>query len=130
METRVRMRLMGLGRAKEVKPLDEASAVQLGADMLGEGIIFGVSAGIIAWEYLRQIRKDAAKENTQNDRLSVLEGHVQDLGLTIEQQSAEIRELNRLILQLPDKTDKKLPRKIFDSKSGLSVTVDSSWQNW
>lgn len=122
-ETRVRMKLMGLGRAKEVKRLDDAQAVELGAEMLGEIIIFSVGAGVIAAEYMRQVRNDARKESKQNDRLGILEGRLQELGLALEQQNAEMRELNRT---LADMHGKKLPKKIFDSQSGLSVTVESS----
>ena len=117
------MKVLGIGRAKKVKQLDEEQAVQLGADMLGEIIIFTVGSAVIAAEYMRQVRKDAAKEDKQNDRLSLAEVKIQELGLTIEQQSAEISELNRTIASLHG-SEKRLPKKIHDSQSGLTVAVE------
>jgi len=124
-ETTIRMKVLGIGRAKKVKQLDEEQAVQLGADMLGEIIIFTVGTAVIAAEYMRQVRKDASKEDKQNDRLSIVEGKVQELGLTIEQQSAEIRALNRTITSLQGSaSEKPLPKKIHDPQSGITVAVE------
>ena len=120
----MKMRLLGLGHTvKDVKPLNEEMAVELGAEMLGEMVIFSVGAGIIAAEYIRQVRKDQRKENLQNDRLAHLEGQVAHYGLLVEQQSAEIRELSRVIFALkpPIKT---LPSRITDSKSGTVLHVE------
>lgn len=35
-ETRIRLRSLGLGTPKEVRPMDEVAAIELGADMVGE----------------------------------------------------------------------------------------------
>ena len=111
---------MGLGKTKEVKPLTEEMAVDLGADMLGEMFIFVVGAGVIAAEYWRQARKEATHESSQDIRLRNLETTVMDMRLMVEEQSAKIRELNRMVLSLPQ----KLPDTIKDSKTGRVLKVD------
>lgn len=110
------MRLMGLGKSvKEVKPLNEEMAVELGAEMLGEIVIFSVGAGIIYAEYARQARKEQSKEDVQNDRLVMLEGEFRTVALQVEQQRTEIRELTRLVHSLQGPVP---PRKIKDTTTG------------
>ena len=119
-DTGFRLRLMGIGKTKEVKPLTEEMAVDLGADMLGEIFIFVTGVGVIAAEYCRQSRKEATHESSQDVRLRNLEETVMDMRFTVEEQSAQIRELNRLVLSLPQ----KLPDTIKDGKTGTVLKVD------
>ena len=58
---------MGLGKTKEVKPLTEEMAVDLGADMLGEIFIFTVGVSLLSAEYWRQSRKEAKHESKMFD---------------------------------------------------------------
>ncbi len=118
-DTGFRLRLLGLGKTKEVKPLNEEMAVDLGADMLGELFIFSVGAGLVAAEYWRQSRKEAHHESTQDVRLRDLEQRVLDQGILLEQQSAQLRELDRLTLALTA----DVPKTIKDSASGKVLKV-------
>jgi len=68
----ITMKSLGLGKSVEVKPLNEDKAVDLAAEMLGEMFVFAVGVGILISEYLRQQRKDQAKEDLQNCRLQDL----------------------------------------------------------
>ena len=118
------MRLMGLGKSvKEVKPLNEEMAVELGAEMLGEIVIFSVGSAIIAAEYARQARKEQHKEDVQNDRICELEGEIREMGLIVERNSAEVREMTRLIASLNLPVRSGLPDKIKDPKSGVTLQV-------
>lgn len=47
------MYVLGFGKPVAVKPLTEEMAVQLGADMLGEMIVFGIAVGVVFHEYVR-----------------------------------------------------------------------------
>ncbi|EDW24537.1 GL23345 [Drosophila persimilis] len=42
------------GRSVNVPPLNEAMAIELGANLLGEFIIFTIGAGLLIFEYSRQ----------------------------------------------------------------------------
>ena len=44
---------------RSIKPLEQEKALAAGADMVGEGFLFLVSAEIVIWEYNRS--RDAAK---------------------------------------------------------------------
>ena len=76
-DTTFKLRILGLGKVKKVKPMTEEAAIDLASDMLGETIIFTVGAGCIYLEYLRQMHKDRNKEDFQNLRLNELETRVQ-----------------------------------------------------
>ena len=96
-------------------------AVDLGADMLGEIFIFSVGVGVLANEYWRHNKKEAQHESSQDVRIRELEDKVLDMRLTVEEQSAQIRELRRYLLSLPP----ALPETIKDSKTGKILKVDN-----
>ena len=112
---------MGFSKVKDVKPLNEEMAVEQAAEILGELIIYSVAAGTILWEYRRGVRNDKRKEDVQNDRLSDLEFEIKELGLQLETQNAQIRELTRQVAALNIPT--KLPATIKDTKSGTVLKV-------
>lgn len=47
------MWIMNLGKPVNIPVLNEAMAIELGANLLGEGIIFIIAAGILISEYNR-----------------------------------------------------------------------------
>ena len=110
---------MGLTKKGKVKPMTEEMAIDLAADMLGEAVIFSVAVGALYFEYWRGQRKDAYKEDIQNNRLTELDNKVTELSLQVEEQNAHIRELNRLIL-----SQSTVPKKIIDSRTGTQLTVE------
>lgn len=99
------MRLMGHIGPSEVKPLNEEVAVNLAAEMLGEGFLFAVAVGTLLFEYRRSAKKDEGKEAEQNRKLYELEDKITEIGLVIETQGAEIRELNRIVQSMRGNED-------------------------
>lgn len=67
-EVNIKMRLLNLGKPSAVKPLKEVDAIELGAELLGECIIFTIAAGTIVAEYIRQSRNARADEDMKEDR--------------------------------------------------------------
>lgn len=100
LETTVKMRLMGHVGPSEIKPLNEEVAVNLAAELLGEGFLFAVGVGTLYFEYRRGVKKEERKEDEQNRHLAELENKVSEIGLVLETQGAEIRELNRMVQSL------------------------------
>ncbi|CAH1792839.1 unnamed protein product, partial [Owenia fusiformis] len=96
-DTNMKVRILGLGKPKDVKPLNEEMATDLGADLLGESILFIVGGGLITYEYWRSNRNEQRKENKQNYKLDELDIKVQEMGILIEEQDTKIRELTRLV---------------------------------
>ena len=60
------MWVMNLGRPVEIPKLNEQMAIELGANLLGEGIIFSIAAAILVAEYVRQVKKEAGKEQARH----------------------------------------------------------------
>ncbi|KAL0269555.1 UNVERIFIED_CONTAM: hypothetical protein PYX00_007248 [Menopon gallinae] len=100
------MWLMNLGKPVNIPPLNEAMAIELGANLLGEGILFAVAAAIVIIEYSRQATKQAAKEQQQEDDMNKLTRQIQELAFETERQQAEIRALYRHVLDLDSRVVK------------------------
>ncbi|XP_057257180.1 optic atrophy 3 protein [Pezoporus wallicus] len=82
---RAKMRLMGF-RGAAVKPLNEEAAAELGAELLGEAIVFGVGGLCLYLEYARQAGAARRREEEQaaamrdlRDRLDRLHRQVEAL---------------------------------------------------
>ncbi|NXF72822.1 OPA3 protein, partial [Sclerurus mexicanus] len=79
---RTKMRLLGF-RGAAVKPLNEEAAAELGAELLGEALVFGVGGLCLYLEYLRQAgqsrRREEQLEQTLSDLRAALERLQEDL---------------------------------------------------
>jgi hypothetical protein len=62
MEVKMKMISLNLGRPTAVPKLTDAMAIELGANLLGETIIFAIGAALLVLEYQRSSRKDQLKE--------------------------------------------------------------------
>lgn len=93
------MRIMGF-RGAAIKPLNEEAAADLGAELLGEAIVFGVGGLCIFLEYSRQSANTKKKEEELSSTLSNLHEQVAELNLTVETLDAQLREVNRLVVGL------------------------------
>ena len=77
MEVNFRLRLMGMGKAKNVEKLSEEMAIELGAEMLGEFVIFSVASATLLAEYWRSANKEALKEERQKHQMLQLKQKLQ-----------------------------------------------------
>ncbi|XP_078389473.1 optic atrophy 3 protein homolog [Cetorhinus maximus] len=99
-EMKTKMRIMGL-RSGLVQPLSEEVAADLGAELLGEAIVFIIGGVCVLAEYVRQSSNSARKEEELNSTLQSLQEQVAHLSLTFEELDARVRENNRLVHSLP-----------------------------
>ena len=89
--------MMGLSGPDKVQPLSEQVAVDVGAELLGESLIFGIATLTLYFEYRRGQNKEAKKEEEQNRKLTDLQNQIKELELTVDTNAAQIRELTRLV---------------------------------
>lgn len=87
LEVNVKMRMLNLGKPKDVKKLDENAAIDLGADLLGEFVIFGVAAMTITLEFMRQSRNAAKAAAELEERWDTVEEKIHNLEKVIEKQN-------------------------------------------
>jgi hypothetical protein len=99
-EVKSKMWILNLGKPVNVPTLSETMAIELGANLIGEGMIFMIAAGILYLEYTRQARKDRMKEESRHDEIQRLNMILEDLYFQSEKQDAQIRELMRTVHDL------------------------------
>lgn len=95
---------LNLGKPAVVPPLNEAMATELGANLLGEAVIFVIGAGLLSWEYVRSSNKESKKEEDLKKEKEDLYNSVSDLQFRVEKQEAQIKTLTRHIADLGSKT--------------------------
>lgn len=111
------MRIMGF-RGAAIKPLNEEAAAELGAELLGEAIVFGVGGLCIFLEYSRQSSNTKKKEEELNCTLLGLQEQVTELSLTLETLEARLREMNRVLVEVSTAPKKEQPAAPRDSQGG------------
>lgn len=133
------MWVLNLGKPVNVPELSETMAIELGANLLGEIIIFSIGSGLLIFEYRRyashllaamaivaidccishrQSKKETAKEELAMEEKRDLQYTIQELALNIERQDAQIRHLSRIVAEL-GKFD-AMPATQTDNNSSLA----------
>nr|XP_045602049.1 optic atrophy 3 protein homolog isoform X1 [Procambarus clarkii] len=98
-EVRMKMYVMNLGRTGQnstIPKLNEEAAIELGANLLGEGVIFVIAVGILAFEVTRQKEKEKKKEENEQAFINNLEHRINELTFATEELDTRLRELTRL----------------------------------
>ncbi|XP_037048193.1 putative OPA3-like protein CG13603 isoform X2 [Bradysia coprophila] len=109
-EVKTKMWALNLGKPTNVPQLNEAMAIELGANLLGEVIIFTIGAGLLIFEYVRQSNKEAKKEESILMEKKELVNTINDLALQLERQDAQLREINRVVAELDSRN--WIPKKL------------------
>ncbi|KAJ8941351.1 hypothetical protein NQ314_010414 [Rhamnusium bicolor] len=117
-EVKAKMWILNLGKPVNIPVLSEAMAIELGANLLGEGIIFIIAAGILLSEYNRSSRKEAAKEEAKKEEMLQIQNSIRELFIQSEEQGAQIRELMR---QLGDLGNVTLSNKANTNKPNFPL---------
>eukprot|EP00559_Dactyliosolen_fragilissimus_P001871 CAMPEP_0184866136 /NCGR_PEP_ID=MMETSP0580-20130426/20980_1 /TAXON_ID=1118495 /ORGANISM="Dactyliosolen fragilissimus" /LENGTH=139 /DNA_ID=CAMNT_0027365637 /DNA_START=178 /DNA_END=597 /DNA_ORIENTATION=- len=52
-------------KIRDIKPLQEDKAVEMGSEILTEGFLFTVAGGLVVWEYNKSKEKERLKEEKQ-----------------------------------------------------------------
>ncbi|XP_053680118.1 putative OPA3-like protein CG13603 isoform X2 [Anopheles nili] len=112
MEVKTKMWALNLGKPTSVPVLNEAMAIDLGANLLGEIIIFTIGAGLLLLEYQRQVRKEANKEEMVLQEKLELQATINELIFQVQRQDTQIREIARVVADLESKSSWK--PKILD----------------
>lgn len=114
-EVKAKMYLMNLGKPTKVAKLNEQMAIELGASLMGEVIIFGVAGGCLVLEYNRQAAKEAKKEEIRLMQIQKFTDDIQALNDMTKKQEAEMEYLRQSLEELAKKTKTKLPEKNKES---------------
>ncbi|KAJ6649482.1 putative OPA3-like protein [Pseudolycoriella hygida] len=100
LEIKMRMWSLNLGKPTTIPQLNEAMAIELGAKLLGEIILFLVPAAVITFEYFRQAQKESKKEEELLLEKQELVNTVNEIALQLERQDIQIRRLKKTLAAL------------------------------
>ncbi|XP_017480989.1 PREDICTED: putative OPA3-like protein CG13603 [Rhagoletis zephyria] len=99
-EVRLKMLLLNLGRPAKVEPLNEAMAVELGTEVLGELIVFFVAATGVIIETRRQANKRNLVAKSINVHHKEIIEALKVLEYRQERQKVYLQELTRVLTEL------------------------------
>lgn len=108
-EFKLKMWILTFDKPVNITVLNEDMAIELGANLLGEFVVFSIAAVLVIMEVNRSARKDAVKEAARKQEVANLTSRVQDLYKKIEQQDAQIQEMHRNVVELSASTKPSLP---------------------
>jgi len=94
-EVNIKMKMLNLGKPTEVPKLNEAMAIELGAELLGEGVVFVFASACLVAEYIRSSHKEKEKEAAHQARIQDLEDRLFELEFRLAEQTARLQELHR-----------------------------------
>ena len=104
LEMFVKYRLMGGTGKVEYAPLKEERAVEVGSEMIGEMVIYGIAAGILFYEFWSSKQQSEERDRAQDMRIT----SVKELVL---QQEKEIFLLRSRVDRMEEEQRQKKPSK-------------------
>nr|XP_021186384.2 putative OPA3-like protein CG13603 [Helicoverpa armigera] len=108
-EVKAKMWILNLGRPVNIPVLSQEMAIELGANLLGETLIFTIGAGLLLLEYNRQSNKEAAKEAKKEEEMKHISDTITDLYFTVQRQQTQLREMERIIYSISGEKPKIPP---------------------
>lgn len=124
-EVKAKMYVMNLGKPTKVAKLNEAMAIELGANLVGEMFIFSVAGGCLILEYNRQVAKETKKEEIRVQQVQKFTDDIQSLMETTRIQEAEIDYLNKTIVDIAKKSKIQLPEKPVFKRIETNFSTES-----
>ncbi|XP_015124534.1 optic atrophy 3 protein homolog [Diachasma alloeum] len=124
-EVKAKMYLMNLGKPTKVAKLNEQMAIELGASLMGEVIIFTVAGGCLILEYNRQVAKEARKEADRQAQLQKFADDISNLHHASQQQAKQLEYLTNVIEEMARKTKHRINLDQLKSVGISSVPGDS-----
>ncbi|KAK1118369.1 hypothetical protein K0M31_015069 [Melipona bicolor] len=110
-EVNAKMYLMNLSKPTKVAKLNEAMAMELGANLMGEVIIFSVAGGCLILEYNRQVTKEAKKEEARLQQMQLFTNDIENLNQITSKQESEIQYLHKVIQEIAKHTKYEIVAK-------------------
>ncbi|XP_035732071.1 optic atrophy 3 protein homolog [Vespa mandarinia] len=107
-EVKGKMYMMNLGKPTKVAKLNEAMAIELGASLMGEVIIFSLAGACVMLEYNRQVTKEAKKEEARSAQIQQFIDDINSLQQNSIQLKSEVLSLRNTVVQLTKGTKYEL----------------------
>ncbi|XP_036323770.1 optic atrophy 3 protein homolog [Rhagoletis pomonella] len=124
-ETRTKMWTMKISKPNTIKPLSEAAAIDLGASMLGELVLFIICGAAVISEVSRQVRSERRKKEEKIQATIKITNKILKMEETIEHQEKFIQEISKALKSLGKQIEVPHDEK-FKSKLMRPVIVTRS----
>lgn len=125
-EVKAKMYVMNLGKPTKVPKLNEAMAIELGANLMGEVIIFSLAGGCLIFEYNRQVAKEARKEEARLAQIQKFTDDIASLQKNTLQLQTNIQYLQNAVEELAKQTKSKLPKQYVLIEANKEVNQENS----
>ncbi|KRY75751.1 Optic atrophy 3 -like protein [Trichinella pseudospiralis] len=102
-----KMIMIGFGKPVTIPELNEEAAVELGADILGEMVVYAIAVFVVAFEYMRSNEKARIKEEELQQRLENIESSLKEFRADSQKQYAELQALQNLTQSVLWKSKKR-----------------------
>eukprot|EP00127_Corallochytrium_limacisporum_P006639 Clim_evm18s232 gene=Clim_evmTU18s232 len=99
LEMNVKIRFLGHS-PREIPDLSETRAIQVGAEAIGELVVFTVAGATVILEYNRGKYNERKKENAEQERIETLEETIRQQGNSIHQLETVVFDYKELHAQL------------------------------
>ncbi|XP_057336815.1 putative OPA3-like protein CG13603 [Microplitis mediator] len=107
-EVKAKMYVMNLGKPSKVAKLNEQMAIELGANLMGEVIIFTVAGGLLVFEYNRQTAKETKREADRQAQIIKFTEDIQALYENSQQQEKQIKYLTTVVEEIAKNPKQKV----------------------
>ena len=82
------LRKLNIPGSPQILPLSDERALENGASMLSEFILFSIAGGLLIWENMRNAQSNTDKQTKQEHRISELESKLNELiGVVLDHES-------------------------------------------
>ena len=112
---------MNLGKPTKVSKLNEQMAIELGASLMGEVIIFSVAGGCLLLEYNRQVAKEMKKEEIRQQQLQKFTDDIKSLNEVKDKLVGEVDYLKLALAEFAKKSKFKLPEQKINSDANNNL---------
>ncbi|KAH7102609.1 OPA3-domain-containing protein [Auriculariales sp. MPI-PUGE-AT-0066] len=128
-EMRLRYSLLGQ-EPKAVRPLNERTAVENGANAIAEGFLFGVAALLILAESYRSSRKDSKRRNAVDDQFDDMQLSLDEVRKTLKDVQEQLQvqqerseQVARILKTLIDSGLNQRLGEMLSSADGVRVAA-------
>ncbi|GKA92909.1 OPA3-like protein [Tanacetum coccineum] len=94
--TNIQRRIYGHATDVEIRPLNEEKAVQAAGDLISELFVFSVAGVALVFEWQRNSRSEAKKEEARRQEFEVMRQRDEDLAKEVESLKQKLQELEQL----------------------------------
>lgn len=101
--TKINNKLFKLSKDPEIKPLSEKQALEKGAEVFSEFIVYAILLTLPTLELIRQYKVSQAKEKKKQDHLNRMKNRIAELKIENQELKAKLKETKEILQAINEK---------------------------